>query len=95
MELKSVDELYFYERAKLWKRAAKKWRDKYNNPVQLSEWQELQADADSRLELLREYNDGLQHEPDCFSCGIMTFNEDTEKWEHADGCELAKELSDE
>jgi len=55
---------------------------------------DAQADADRRGELLKRYDEGLQREPDCFSCGIMAFNEDTEKWEHADDCELAKELAD-
>ncbi len=47
-----------------------------------------------RLGLLEDYNEGLQRDPDCFSCGIMTFNEDTERWEHASDCELAAEVGD-
>ena len=50
--------------------------------------------ADWRLELLNDYNEGLQYDPDCFSCGIMVFDESTERWIHNTGCELAKELGD-
>jgi hypothetical protein len=57
-------------------------------------WKKEKALADKRLELLRLYDGWLQSEPDCFSCGLMTFNEDSGWWEHTDGCELAEELGE-
>ena len=55
-------------------------------------WSEAQATADQRLALLNAYNESLQLEPDCFSCDIMAFDEDAERWIHHAGCKLAEEI---
>ena len=80
-----------------WKRASKKWWDEAEHRWNLWEAERsvhirTQALADKRLVLLRRYDEGLQREPDCFSCGIMAFNEDTEMWEHDPDCELAEAI---
>ena len=58
-------------------------------------YDDLKALSDKRLVLLKRYDKGLQREPDCFSCGIMAFNEDTEMWEHDPDCELAEAIAEE
>ena len=68
MELKSVNELYFYERARLWKRAAKTWRGNYyyleaaHLLLDKSDRQ-AKADADRRRELLEYALEFLEEAP--------------------------------
>jgi len=63
-------------------------------PYYYRKWVNAEALADKRLALLKRYDKGLQREPVCFSCGIMSFNEDTEMWEHTDDCELAEAVDE-
>ena len=87
-----IDSTYDY-----WKRIAtrrKEWATVWKQRAHLDymrafQWRKL---ATRRLELLRKLDEWLQREPDCPFCGLMCWDDDSARWQHADDCELKKEL---
>jgi hypothetical protein len=104
------DFLYGKRWRKVWKQAAKKWREKtvMNKDEYIKKLEihnvGLVRDADRRLELLRDWNSRRVNEQEaCLFCGEYPMTtERIEKgkrefvfWDkHSGDCELAKELSD-